>query len=157
VRPLLAAPGGVGHASREHRVIEEGPLVTITGGKYTTFRVMARAALSHVARRLGRDASPIHDSTEALPEPVEPGAGVRAAAEFAVAHEFATTLEDVMRRRTLRWLAPDHGRAAAREVAEVMTERLGWSEARAREELQIYDAARWEEEALLRRADPEHA
>ena len=38
--------------SRAHVVWEENGLLTITGGKYTTFRVMAREVLTHAARRL---------------------------------------------------------------------------------------------------------
>jgi glycerol-3-phosphate dehydrogenase len=153
VRPLLAgSPGGVGEASREHRVILEDGLVTISGGKYTTFRVMARDTMRQVAALLGRGTKPLHDPTDPLPAPLDPGTGVREAAEFAVAHEFATRLEDVMRRRSSRWLTPDRGRAAARDAAAAMAERLGWSEARTRDEIQSYDAARWEEDALLQRA-----
>src|SRR4029077_6959729 len=49
VRPLLAAEGGVGEAPRDQRVVEDGPILTIAGGKYTTFRVMGRDALARVA------------------------------------------------------------------------------------------------------------
>ena len=38
--------------SRAHAVWDESGLLTITGGKYTTFRVMAREVLAHAARRL---------------------------------------------------------------------------------------------------------
>ncbi len=155
VRPLLGGGTGVGQASREHLVVEHDRVVTVTGGKYTTFRVMARDTLAQVARLLGR-AQALHDPVAPLPAPVEAAANVREAAAFAVAHEFATRLEDVMRRRGTRWLSPDRGRGAAREAAAVMAERLGWDEVRVREELQAYDAARWEEDALLQRAG-EHA
>ena len=61
LRPLLA-PAGPGSAkttsalSRDHAVIEapEG-MVTIVGGKYTTYRIMARDAVDAAARSLGRD------------------------------------------------------------------------------------------------------
>jgi glycerol-3-phosphate dehydrogenase len=152
IRPLVGTPGMLGQVSREHRVIEEGPLITIAGGKFTTFRVMARDALAHAGHQLNHGTRPIHDAADPLPAPLEGSADLRAIAEFAVANEFALRLEDVMRRRTTRWLSSDGGRAAAREVAGVMAERLGWSETRIREEIQAYDAVRWEEESLLRRA-----
>ena len=47
IRPLAALGGGrrptdTAHASREHRVRREGRVVSVRGGKYTTYRVMAR-------------------------------------------------------------------------------------------------------------------
>ena len=68
LRPLLAAPqGGVGSAPREHRVVEDGALLTIVGGKYTTFRVMARDVLARAWERLGRASTPLRDPVEPLP------------------------------------------------------------------------------------------
>jgi glycerol-3-phosphate dehydrogenase len=71
LRPLLA-PAGPGSASttsalsRDHAVIEapEG-MVTIVGGKYTTYRIMARDAVDAAARPLGRTLPPT--PTETLP------------------------------------------------------------------------------------------
>jgi glycerol-3-phosphate dehydrogenase len=60
LRPLLA-PAGPGSAtttsalSRDHAVVEEPEgMVTIVGGKYTTYRIMARDAVDAAARPLGR-------------------------------------------------------------------------------------------------------
>jgi glycerol-3-phosphate dehydrogenase len=39
--------------SREHAIWDENGLLTVSGGKLTTFRVMAREALKAVRRRLG--------------------------------------------------------------------------------------------------------
>jgi len=152
VRPLLAAPGGVGEAPREHRVIEDGPILTIAGGKYTTFRVMAHDALARVAARLGRNARPLVDPIAPLPRPLGPDHPVEKLAEFAVRSELARRVEDVVRRRTRLWLTPDRGRVAAGEVATVMAKKLGWDEARRRDELQRYHDALADEERLVRRA-----
>ncbi len=75
LRPLLrpardVAPSG---ASREHRVVESASgLVTIAGGKLTTYRVMARDAVDRVATRLraldGRPRAP-RAPTDRLPLP----------------------------------------------------------------------------------------
>jgi len=72
-------------------------------------------------------------------------------ARHAVQHEFARSLEDVMRRRTLQWLASDRGRIVARFMAANMSKELGWSASRASEEIERYDAAVREEESLLAR------
>jgi glycerol-3-phosphate dehydrogenase len=55
LRPLVAASSGdTTRLSREHTVDESAPgLTTIAGGKYTTYRVMARDLIDAVARDLG--------------------------------------------------------------------------------------------------------
>ncbi len=152
LRPLLASGGDVGHASREHRVVEEHGVITVAGGKYTTFRPIARDVLAVVATRLGRAGLPITDPGEPLPAPLAAGVDLEQVATFAVEHEFARRLSDVVRRRTLLWLEPDRGRAAAARIAHGMAKALGWSPARERDEFQSYDASLWEEEALLQRS-----
>ncbi len=53
LRPLIAQGGSTVKASREHRVtVEPNGVVRIGGGKYTTYRVMARDVIDAV---LGRD------------------------------------------------------------------------------------------------------
>ncbi len=48
---------------------------------------------------------------------------------YLVAHEAAATIADVLLRRThLAWILQDHGRALARQVAEVMAGELGWTD-----------------------------
>ena len=57
LRPLVAgsAGGGEGSASREHAItVSAKGLVSITGGKLTTYRVMAAQVVDAVERRLGR-------------------------------------------------------------------------------------------------------
>ena len=57
LRPLVAAEGAADttRLSREHRLFSPAPgLTAIAGGKYTTYRVMARDAVDAAARDLGR-------------------------------------------------------------------------------------------------------
>ena len=58
LRPLKANEGGAddpGSASREHTITEHVPgLVSVTGGKLTTYRAMARQVVDAVQRSLGR-------------------------------------------------------------------------------------------------------
>ena len=75
LRPLLAPDRDVpaGRVSREHRLVESpSGLVTIAGGKLTTFQVMARDAVDLVAQRLrqldGRPLPP-RAPTDTLPLP----------------------------------------------------------------------------------------
>jgi len=55
LRPLIAPSGGsTVTASREHRVmVEANGLVRVGGGKYTTYRIMARDAIDATVRELG--------------------------------------------------------------------------------------------------------
>ena len=157
VRPLVRSESGAGSASREHRLVEDGRVMTLVGGKYTTFRLMAREALERVAQRLGRAGRPVEDADAVLPRPLEPPPGPAALAEFAVREEFARRLEDVVRRRTHLWLELDRGRAAAAAMLPVMTRLLEWSPERAREEMQAYEASLREEESLLERGRTERS
>jgi glycerol-3-phosphate dehydrogenase len=150
LRPLLHSSDSIGHASREHRVIDEAPVITIAGGKYTTFRVMARDTLAVAARRLGRRVA-IHDSDDPLPSPLTGPATAERIADHAIDFEFARRIEDVLRRRTTLWLAADRGRIPARLIAERMAQRLGWSAERTREEVALWDGARYEDDVLLER------
>jgi glycerol-3-phosphate dehydrogenase len=152
VRPLIASGESVGRASREHLVLDEDGVITIAGGKYTTFRVMAADTLEAVFVRIGQRGRKIADSEDALPPEPRDGADLESIVAHAVDVSFARRVEDVVRRRTVWWLAPDRGRAAASRVASLMGERLGWSPERRREELQSYEALLRDEERILTRS-----
>lgn len=67
LRPLISAAEGAPTAalSREHQVVESATgLVSIVGGKLTTYRRMAQDAVDHLARRAGR---PLPCTTAILP------------------------------------------------------------------------------------------
>ena len=75
LRPLLAPDGSrsAGAVSREHRIVESASgLITIAGGKLTTYRVMGRDVMDRVAARLrkldGRRPPPA-PATDELPLP----------------------------------------------------------------------------------------
>ena len=67
VRPVLAGSGGRGFHLFDHDGDGPSNLATITGGKLTTFRLMAQRTADLVARRLGVDA-PCRTADEPLPE-----------------------------------------------------------------------------------------
>jgi glycerol-3-phosphate dehydrogenase len=70
-----------------------------------------------------------------------PGAAPYVAAEalYAVTHEGARSLEDVLARRTrISFEAADGGRAAAPVVARLVRDALGWAPGRAREEVDAF-------------------
>jgi len=151
IRPLLASEDGVGEASREHRIVEDGPLLSIVGGKYTTFRVMALDVLRLAAERLQRETVPTDDAPDPLPAPFAEQAGDEAFAGHAIEQQWARSLEDLVRRRSTRWLADDRGLSAARRMAPVLGRSLGWSAAREKDEVDRFEASVREELLLLDR------
>ncbi|MEE4303199.1 MAG: glycerol-3-phosphate dehydrogenase/oxidase [Wenzhouxiangella sp.] len=68
IRPIVAKAGddpariAPSKASRDHVVFVEDGLVTVTGGKLTTFRLMANDVLRRAARLVGREFAPDHDT-----------------------------------------------------------------------------------------------
>jgi glycerol-3-phosphate dehydrogenase len=158
LRPLVAAAGAASttRLSREHRLFAPLPgLTAIAGGKYTTYRVMARDAVDAAARDLGGAAPsrthevPLVDAAGEVdelaasdPALAAPIAGTRhraADAVHACTHEGALDLDDVLTRRLRVSIeVPDRGRAAAAAIAPLVAPALGWSDARTADEVARY-------------------
>lgn len=185
LRPLVkaAATGRTADLSRNHKVlVQPSGVITITGGKLTTYREMAedtvdalvehlpdlpRAARrcrtadlplrgageptsdsTHLADRFGSEARVLEAMIQAHPEldlgaPLVEGLPyLRVDALYAVRHEMATTVDDVLSRRTrARLQARDASAAAAPSVAALMATDLGWSVDEAARQAQAYIAS----------------
>lgn len=198
LRPLVAGDAeSTTKLSREHVVVSPKPgLVLIAGGKWTTYRVMAKdavnAAVANLQQATGTDDIPA-SITQAIPllgatgykaawnrrvrtadkagipqaivehllnrygsmadELLEliaanpamgqelPGNPDYLAAEvaYAITHEGALHVEDVLSRRTrLDIETRDRGIAAAPVVAKIMGDLLGWDTTRVRDEARNY-------------------
>ncbi len=164
LRPLLGE-GAQGSASsrisREHRVeVSAQGLVSVLGGKWTTYRVMAEQAVDAaeavggLARRnsptatlaldcgvrpgaQGEEAGdPLPGTPAGLPSGLLPGA---AAVRRALREDFALSIEDVLARRS-RALFLDAAAAAAvaPAVADLLAGELGWSAQRREAELAAF-------------------
>jgi len=132
-------------------VTEKIPLVGAEGWDGTRnqrHQLAVRSGL-HVARidhLLGRYGSLIHEVLELIakdPSLAEPLPGVddylRVEAVYAVTHEGARHLDDVLARRTRASIeAWDRGVSAAPVVAELMAAELGWDEAHTATEVEHY-------------------
>ena len=152
IRPLVRAEGSAGELSREHAVLEEAGVFVVAGGKYTTFRVMARDALQRVLRKLGYPGNGRPAGDPPLPMPPAEEVPLAKRVDWAIGEAFARRLEDVIRRRSRLWLDPDAARRAAPEIAARMADAHGWSQARERRELAEWELARHEEERWIDRA-----
>ncbi len=195
LRPLVA--GKAEHTaklSREHVVVQPEPgLTVVAGGKYTTYRVMAKDAvdaavddlptepapcitartplvgargyreligaadlLAHqwgltttrvesLLRRYGSLVSEVLAPARDRPDLLTPVTGapghLRAEVLYAVTHEGALHLEDVLTRRTRVSVdTPDRGVAAAEHVAGLIGPELGWDAGRVTREVENYRA-----------------
>ena len=99
--------------------------------------------IEHLLRRYGSLAAEVLDLIRERPELADPlpGADDYLGAEvvYAVSHEGALHLDDVLARRTRVSIeAWDRGVSAAPVAAALMASELGWSEARTRDEVEKY-------------------
>jgi glycerol-3-phosphate dehydrogenase len=189
--------------SREHVVDAPLPgLVSIAGGKFTTYRLMARdvvdaavdgfprpvppsvtgslpllgadglpavrasagrladdyqvalPAVQHLIDRYGSVATEVLDlirADKSLGQPLADGYPyLRAEVAYAVTHEGALHVADVLARRVRLLIeSPDAGASAAPEVAAIMAPLLGWHRRRRTEEIRRYHALATENSAAL--------
>jgi len=165
LRPLVKSSGDgrTADLSRRHRVTANANhVVTVTGGKLTTYREMAEDAVDEVMTLLGTKGRsrtkrlalvgagkgrPLDDpdlvarhgtaagvvaalaqDDPSLLDPLVPGLPyLRAEAVYAVQHEMALSLDDVLTRRTrARLLDREATLAAAPSVASLIAPHLGW-------------------------------
>ncbi|HET9896736.1 MAG TPA: glycerol-3-phosphate dehydrogenase/oxidase [Streptosporangiaceae bacterium] len=195
LRPLLAGESeSTSKLSREHVVAHPVPgLVMVAGGKYTTYRVMAKdavdavahgldgkvapsctdqvplagadgfqamwnsrgalarssglhvARIEHLLRRYGTLIGELLALIEADPGLARPLAGaddyLRVEVVYAVTHEGARHLNDVLARRTHISIETwDRGLSAADEVAELMAGPMRWRSKQVARELESYRA-----------------
>lgn len=151
IRPLVADPNGnPSDISRRHKVeMADAGWWDITGGKLTTYRLMAEEAVNEICEFLGAETTlcrtadiPILDDVgEDLGGGVLPPEMTREAVVHFCKHEWAIHLDDIMIRRTSwRYYEKDH-RSRAIQVAEWMREALDWSEQRMTNEIASYSNA----------------
>jgi glycerol-3-phosphate dehydrogenase len=185
LRPLVktAHSGRTADLSRRHRITTSpGRVITVTGGKLTTYRRMAADAVdvavglldrtgrsrtkqlrlvgaegyaeppdgadaaAHLSGRYGGEAAAVESLLDAdlgLAGPLVAGLPyLRAEAVFAVRHEMARTVDDVLSRRTrARLLARAASLAAAPGVADLVGPELGWDDTERRRQVDAYRAS----------------
>jgi glycerol-3-phosphate dehydrogenase len=198
LRPLVrdATSEKTADLSRRHDVSRSASgVVTVTGGKLTTYRKMAADSVDEVARVLGHDggrrirrsqtkqlalrgaggmeelrAPGVAERLDTTPPMLEHLVGryggeartllamvrkqpelgeplvptlpyLKAEARYAARYEMATTLDDILARRTrAHLLARDACAAAASDVARLVAGDLGWSDAEAESQAESYRA-----------------
>jgi glycerol-3-phosphate dehydrogenase len=132
IRPLLKSDASTPTArSREHSILRRGEnLLSIAGGKYTTYRLIAEQVVDAAYDVLGSRPAECRTARTPLPNhrPVPTGDRIAEIPDVyasdvthAVREEMATTVEDVMRRRTGMALSRSGGPATAERVAHIMT------------------------------------
>ena len=137
VRPLLEGVRSARTAdlSRRHTVVRSSSgLVSILGGKLTTYRLMAEDTVDEVAKVLDKKRTQCVTANLAIDELAPPTAA------WAVDHEQAITVADVLERRCPTTLY-DRARALveAPQVADVLGAKLGWTETQRAEQLRAFE------------------
>ncbi|WP_277208184.1 glycerol-3-phosphate dehydrogenase/oxidase [Isoptericola croceus] len=116
------------------------------------------AMLDHLLHRYGsalRELVTLCEEDPSLARALEHApAYLRAEIHYAVSHEGALHLEDLLLRRTrLVYEVPDKGRAALEEIAEIAAPLLDWDEKTKQAEIDAYRARADAEDAAARTAD----
>jgi glycerol-3-phosphate dehydrogenase len=151
IRPLAGASAANPSAvSREHSIVTDSSgVISVTGGKLTTYRSMAAEIVDVVQRSLGQERQrAATDSTE-LPGANRVSEIARLQQEdaslstalveglpytgahllYGVQAEMAQTLPDLLIRRThLAFETRDHGLSVASRAAQIVAPLLGWNE-----------------------------
>ena len=129
IRPLLQSDAKNPSArSRDHQIIRRGEnLLSLAGGKYTTYRLIAKQAVDEAYRLLGRRPPKCRTATTPIPDYRPKPSGEKIAdspevwasdVEQAVRNEMAFTVDDIVRRRTGLVLSRYCNITAIEKVAE---------------------------------------
>jgi glycerol-3-phosphate dehydrogenase len=162
IRPLLRPTRRVATAAlaRDHAIRIDAPgLITITGGKWTTYRAMAEDCVNQAARAAGlspqpcvTQSLPIHApdtaniaqlvAREGLGEPLHPNLPYTAGdVVWAARYEMARTVEDVLARRTRAlFLNARAAIAMAPRTAELLARELGRDDAWRADQVRTFEA-----------------
>ena len=161
IRPLIASNEGAktSRLPREHLVeVTRDRFVTVTGGKWTTYRRMAEESVDAAALEAGitgsrswtdeisikderaKGAARLMSEDETLAR--KPSTGFKytlADVVYAIRFEMARTIDDVLSRRT-RILYTDAAEAVrlAPEIAGLLSEELAWSDEKRDGELKVF-------------------
>jgi glycerol-3-phosphate dehydrogenase len=152
--------------SREHRINRNGAgMITVSGGKLTTYRAMAQEIVDFVEHELGRKPTKCTTAEVALPGAerseriaamikADLTAGVCvvphlpytiADLRYGIESEMALTLSDLLMRRTrIAFDTRDHGVEVAAAVADAVSEVASWDKHQKSAQIDAYadDAAR---------------
>jgi len=143
LRPLMNTQGiAPWKVSREHFIKEsDSGLISVVGGKYTTYRRLAEQVVNIVLPRLEGRIFKKCVTAEKGPSPASSGeekTDLRSAIERAVDKEMANSLKDLLIRRLQLATTPSHGLDVLDDSARIMGELLNWSPVQKEYEMQAY-------------------
>lgn len=144
IRPLVASNAITTAAvSREHAIAQTAlGLLSVTGGKLTTYRLMAEQIVDRAERVIGRAHRRARTGEVPLAQAEPSGPPVSKLVPGvldAVTQEMALTVSDVLiRRLQLSYQLVDHGLSLAPAVARLMAPVLRWSAEQEKESVARY-------------------
>lgn len=143
LRPLMNTQGmAPWKVSREHYIKEsDSGLISVVGGKYTTYRRLAEQLVDRIVLRFeGRAFRPCATAEQGPSAPAwQAGEGdLRSRIEYAVKNEMAVCLTDLLVRRLQLSMTPSRGLDVYEEAGRIMGELLSWSASQVEYEIQTY-------------------
>lgn len=159
VRPIIASGKGLDPSKerRDHAVWENNGVITVSGGKLTTFRLIALDALlaaglidqaDHKASQAPRDrqftaqVSPPHQLGQPL-APVPEDKALLEQLDWVLQHEMVAHLDDLLLRRTrVGNLRADAGVSVFDALQTLCEKHLGWDAQRWQDEVSRYQIIR---------------
>lgn len=154
VRPIIASGKGVDPSKerRDHAVWGDNGVVTVSGGKLTTFRLIALDALMaaglidevewKASETGGRAFNSTLDAPHQLGHPLAPqaeGAALLEQLKWVLENEMVVHLDDLLLRRTRAGnLLPNGAEAVLDELRPLCQSQLGWDDSRWLEEVSRY-------------------
>lgn len=143
LRTLISHPGNPSDLSREYKIEESrSGLISVIGGKFTTYRAMAERVVDRVMRRLRRPRIPCRtdrvalaegqagdgiDAGQIAEEEIFPNCGVAwEDAVYAIRFEMARRPIDFLRRRTTLALIHPPSADVLMTLSKIFQKHLGW-------------------------------
>lgn len=147
VRPIIASGKGIDPSKerRDHAVWEKDGVITVSGGKLTTFRLIALDALlaagliNHVEHRDAQSSKqPLFEFTVETPQrlghplaALPTGAALLEQIDWVLQHEMIVHLDDLLLRRTrIGNVSPVGGQQVFEDIRPLCQQRLGWDDNR---------------------------
>lgn len=145
LRPLLnSTPTALPwKASREHAILKtKGNLISVGGGKYTTYRLISEEAVDAVIESLGLKKRPCPTRKEPFPN----NPGLTSQVKYAIEEEMALTISDIQSRRLGLWTSQGLGLDSMDFAASELKKRYNFTD-----EVIAEQKAQYKEEIELNR------
>ncbi len=143
LRPLVNEKGNVNQVSREDKIlVNENNLITILGGKLTTFRTMAQRVVIQINKILGGSINKTASKTEEIEWDISNLNSVEEYVNFYIKQTMAMQLTDIMLRRSDDFMFSDNNSLhLVDEICYFASKLLQWDKNEIEEQKKDYQLA----------------